>query len=104
MNTLKNAVRVASLVLGLAAVADVAEACSFACVNVGPGFCQRCLHVGYPTGGYCQDQGQCGCIDVQDVCWNAVSLTGLDQVMAEITAAPEPDAAPVTPVVSPAQP
>ncbi len=101
MRSIQSAFRLALAAFAFVVVADVASACTYACVNVGPGWCQRCIDVGYATGGSCQDSGQCGCFDVQDICWNSVSLTGVDEVLASLSQAPEEPQA-LTPAPQPA--
>lgn len=85
MKTLKNVLRVALAALALTVVADVAQACSFECVNVGPGFCQRCQDVGYNTGGYCQNFGACGCFELPGICWNSAAQDDVDQLLAALS-------------------
>ena len=57
------------LVLGLFLVtAGTAEAsCTGICEEgfSGGQFCSKCVDAGYETGGLCQQQGQCFCIELQ---------------------------------------
>lgn len=104
MHTMKKALLLSLAVAGFALAADSARACTYACVNVGPGFCMRCEDVGYWTGGGCRDSGACGCYDVQEICFNSVALSSLTESAAQFTsvdaAATSPAAAASTPADS----
>jgi hypothetical protein len=87
----------------LLGMATAASACSYDCVNVGPGFCRRCVDLGYYTGGTCQDSGQCGCFDTQNTC-GLFALSGIKPAVQQASfRIAEPSQAPVCSADAPAE-
>jgi hypothetical protein len=84
MTLISRALRLALPALVLSLAADVASACNFACVNVGPDWCQSCRQVSYPTGGYCEDVAPCVCIDIQGICFNSNLATEAEQLLSDL--------------------